>query len=473
MCGLSGAMSSTLNGQELNMFKDLLNISSLRGSTGAGVIVNQDTYKPVTRVLRTTQISGALAYSEKMQELLQPRVNCVVGHARLPTKGGVEIEHVHPHRFGHIIGVHNGTMWKVGGEYVKDQSDSAMLFKSFSEQGVVKTIEGSEGAYALVWIDEKERTLNFLRNSQRTLFFKNIGWGAQGNKNASVIYWASEKEMLDLIFARSYRNNNHWDTYLPVDTWFKYPLDIKHVIRTQEVVQNVRPLPQKPKPATGNVTGRGRTDIFDDDQLPFREGGGTDLTWVRGAYRHNNGERSNVICLPDRSKAATTLPAPAKSGAELSAMSKQARKAYLRKRKEQEKDALKRLETFRAANMAFKADMEKAKKTEGIDPHAPNPEPPVADPTPMFPRDLRRDANNRAPFHARGDDVSDVCRERIPVRIAGSACAWCGETVSVGEKVFLVSADLGANRTFICDDCGTKEYAYEYAELAKLGVVVN
>lgn len=489
MCGLSGAMSSTLSGPELGMFKDLLNISSLRGNTGAGVIVNQDTFKPVVRVLRTTGISGHLAYGEKLHELFQSRVNCVIGHARLPTKGGIEIENVHPHRYGHILGVHNGTMWKVNGEFVKDQSDSAMLFKSFAENGVIETIKNSDGAYALVWIDEKERTLNFLRNAQRTLFFKNIGWGTKENRNASVIYWASEKEMLDLIFQRSYRSNNHWDTYLPVDTWFKYPLDIKHVIRTQEVVPNVRPLPPRVIPAR-TQHGRGRTDTsgVEDVQDVFQDGSGctaerhgrTNLNWVGDQLRRNN-----VLCLPDRSKGPDkTPPAPPKSGAELSAMSKQARKAYLKKRKDQEREAARRLETFRAVNMALKAE-ERRKTIEGeMEPHTASPEPsprPAYSSGVMFPRDLRdrtdTDENSAPPYEqlnsSRGDDISDIGRERTPARIVGRACCWCGDSAEVGNKVFLVGTDLGAAREFICDDCGTKEYAYEYAKLAKLGVVVN
>lgn len=250
MCGLSGVMSSTVSWQEENMFKDLLNISSVRGSDGSGVIVSQGgpymKPHPAIRSFKTTEIAGALAYSGELAELLKPRTNAIIGHARWPTKGGNDLAACHPHRSGHIIGVHNGTMHRVNGEQVKDKSDSVMLFESFAKVGVEETIKESEGAYALVWIDEDDGTINFLRNEQRTLHFKNIGW----QKNISTMFWASEPSMLDFVFARSFKGENTWDTYLPPNKWFKYPLAVHHRIETVGLSKEVKPkersfLPQR------------------------------------------------------------------------------------------------------------------------------------------------------------------------------------------------------------------------------------
>lgn len=241
MCGLSGVMSSTVSWQEENMFKDLLNISSVRGSDGSGVIVSQvGPYMkphPAIRSLRTTEISGKLAYSGELAELLKPRVNAIIGHARWPTKGGMDLASCHPHRAEHILGVHNGTMHIVNGEKVKDKSDSVMLFESFAKVGIEETIKESEGAYALVWIDENDQTLNFLRNEQRTLYFKNIGW----QKNINTVFWASEQPMLDFVFARTFKGENTWNTYLPPNKWFKYPLNVGHRIETVGASKEVKP----------------------------------------------------------------------------------------------------------------------------------------------------------------------------------------------------------------------------------------
>lgn len=251
MCGLSGVMSSTVSWQEEGMFRDLLNISSLRGSDGSGVIVSQAgpfmKPNPMIRSLRTTEISGKLAYSGELDELLKPRVNAIIGHARWPTKGGVDLASCHPHRSGHIIGVHNGTMYRVNGEAVKDKSDSAMLFESIAAIGVEETIKESDGAYALIWVDETDNTINFLRNEQRTLYFKNIGW----QKNISTMFWASEQSMLDFVFKRTFKGENTWDTYLPPHKWFKYPLAVGHKIETVGLSKEVKPKERSFLPHTG------------------------------------------------------------------------------------------------------------------------------------------------------------------------------------------------------------------------------
>jgi hypothetical protein len=364
-------MSSTIAFGEENIFKDLFNISSLRGFEGAGVIVSQREVlkaSPVIRTLKTTQIAGALAYSEKLAELLKPRCNIIAGHARWPTKGGTELAAAHPHRFGHIIGVHNGTMHKVAGEDVKDRSDSALLFESFEKIGVEETIKTSDGAYALVWVDEKEQTINFLRNGQRTLYFKNVGW----SKNINTLVWASESEMMDFVFKRNYRGNNTWDTYLPVDTWFKYPLDVKHLIQPVEVKTDVKPAPKVY--AMGEYRGhygggrRYRSGVFNGDDQ-----GIDDIPWMRADQ--------NVLPLP---RPGMTL--------------KQQERLAKRVAKE-EAARQRRLEQFRAVNA----------KQLGLDP----------------PFDIEDQLRDLA--HEPGLAIA---------KLEGKECAWCGSVACVGDTVF-------------------------------------
>src|SRR5690606_12530726 len=50
-------------------------------------------------------------------------------------------------------------------------------------------------AYALVWVDLKEKTLNFVKNNKRPLNFTYL-------YNRSTLLWSSQREMIDFVFDR-------------------------------------------------------------------------------------------------------------------------------------------------------------------------------------------------------------------------------------------------------------------------------
>jgi hypothetical protein len=476
---------------------------------GSGVIVSQtiSTKKtPTIRSLRTTKIAGVLAYSDELSELLKPRCNAIIGHARWPTKGGVDIKAVHPHRFGHIIGVHNGTLYKVAGQDVPaGTSDSAMLFESFSKIGVEETMKDTRGAYALVWIDEQDQSINFLRNAERTLFFKNVGW----NDNISTLFWSSEQEMLDFAFKRSYKGNNTWSTYLPIHKHFKYPLDVKHVIRPLSVT-DVKP--EEPKVSNwvgGHWRGRGtgghngnhhrsqghaqgvtqRRELW-NEQWPEAD----DLPWERLSdvrsetrpIRSSDGkvfvngrwvEGDNVLRLPspqnveDRLKALAEKAPPEEPEKPVEAntatvadkpLSKQQQKRLAKQLAQEERDAKKRLQRFQVAQRVGR----------------------VINPPKEF--DVSVDIESPDPLN---DDISDVGlpanytrnREETPIdqrigrdliRCVDRGCAWCGSVAVAGDNVFPTSSDVGS-KDFVCYDCGNNEQVKPYLGQIRTAVVTN
>lgn len=428
MCGLSGVMSSTISWQEEGMFKDLLSVSSLRGYEGSGVIVSQKKVlrqNPAIRCIRTPLISGALANSAELAELFKPSINAIIGHARWPTRGGNDIHAVHPHRAGHIIGVHNGTLNKVAGNDVKDQSDSKLLFESFAKIGVKETILGCEGAYALVWIDENEQTLNFLRNGQRPLFFKNVGW----QKNISTLYWASEREMLDFVFKRTYKGENTWDTYLPTDTWFKYPLDVSHVIKPEEVIADVRPAPKVyPTSFRGNQHQH-RSTLFDYHDLNDDI---NDLPWMR------------------RDERPLALPPPGKGGT-VSPQSKAQAKKDLKARKKEAADRLKALKKFH--NVQWDDE--------------------VQDYVPRLSKEEAK-LKETARKGNLGDVAAALAVRTNPTRymqLEGRPCSWCSTKAACGEIIYPVgSSDLG-DTTFVCWDCGSNPDCKDFIDECRTATV--
>ena len=473
-------MSSSLSNPELDIFRDLLNVASLRGSQGSGVAVVQNHHfkGPSVHTLKTKYIAGALAYSPEFTALVQPRASAVIGHARLPTKGGLDEDAVHPHRFGHIVGVHNGTMHRVAGQEVKDQSDSAMLFKAISEVGVEEAIKESAGAYALVWTDEKEGTLNFLRNSWRPLYFKNVGWG---DKNANTVFWSSETEMLDFIFKRSYKGNNAWDTFLPPDTLYKYPLDVKHVVRAIEVKKDVRPTPPKVTTYYPRGNGHGESaflrDWDDDGEVTTHNN--ARYVWnvdkqqyellpplVRG---RNDGTGGDADTTSDSTSAelpwagvnrTLRLPPP-----DLSKMTKAERKKYMKEAKLEEVKALRRLAAFRRANEIEEMRQARAAKEKDLKPHFAD----LIDDTVDHGGSSGGDANSSADRSG----VGDMGSSSRTLRVVGRVCVWCDHAAEVGEKVFLSNNDIGC-KDFICFECGTcNSAAAAFTSDARMATVVN
>lgn len=452
MCGLSGVMSSSISDHEQGMFRDLFNISSLRGFEGCGVIVGQKDAHRAVKVerIRSPYVSGVLAYSSELSALTKSPINLLVGHARWPTKGGTDREALHPHRTRHITGVHNGTLHKVAGKYVKnDESDSAKMFEAIADMGIEEAIKETDGAYALIWVDEEDQTINFLRNSQRTLHFANIGW----QNNIGTLLWSSERDMLNLIMSRSYKGTNTWDTYLPADRHFKYPLKVEHRIKPISVTE------LKPKPKVYPAMGSHRTPGYYDTinwgdydsawenydngkaDCPFEAApSGPKPAGMDAVERIIHGARpSNVVPIvrPEQATALTSIrPALEKLQEEID----EARTNWTAKKSKNASKRYMRLIAKRSA-MIDKAIEQAREKDKPL--RLPPPAPFLdADQTPVKPNG---DLN---------DSVEDLFTKN---NYGGRCCSWCGSPVHVGEKVFpLDYSDLGGrDKEFVCFDCGT------------------
>lgn len=200
MCGIVGIAGSLQTHDEKTM-KRLFMLDHFRGehSTGLAAI----------RTDKTVHIAKLGSHSLDLFEM--PRFKAAlngfqskafIGHNRHATRGGVSTANAHPFQFGHITGVHNGTLDYQSAKRLADACgeeytvDSAQLFCAFEKLGVEETIalctEGKDsttGAWSLVWYDSKLDTLNFLRNQHRPM------WWAF-NEDYNRLYWASEWPMI-------------------------------------------------------------------------------------------------------------------------------------------------------------------------------------------------------------------------------------------------------------------------------------
>ena len=226
MCGIAGVLSSILTRPEIDIFEQLMIVSTLRGREGAGIITvdanidKKNGFNP-TRWHKYTGSGAAFIDTKGYKDKVHNRPkSALIGHCRLPTKGAASnIENVHPHIIGELAGVHNGTMWSVNSKYLTDtQSDSLALYKLISEQGIQEAVNNSSGAYALVWVDNANETINFLRNSDRPLWFGVHDWQPD---RPTTLFWESEKNFLELCMGRAALKAKVWQ--LPTDEVHSFP----------------------------------------------------------------------------------------------------------------------------------------------------------------------------------------------------------------------------------------------------------
>lgn len=241
MCGLVGAAGDLPYNFRTTIFKDFLDVCQVRGRDSTGVIKvskgdqNYDWCKAIG--------SPAYLYDGKQYEkhIESGDASVLIGHCRHKTIGDISIKNAHPFDFPDqgICGVHNGTL----NNYYRlpthkhNMVDSEILYAFLAESGPEEVFSTIEGAWACVWWNDKEKTLNFIRNDKRPLYFT---W----SEDARQMFWASEPWMFNVVERRL----KLWDggkdkkkiIELPVDTLWSFRIDAS--AKGDAKVLNMRPV---------------------------------------------------------------------------------------------------------------------------------------------------------------------------------------------------------------------------------------
>lgn len=212
MCGIVGLFSTTtVSNAEIDLFKGLLAVDIIRGAHATGVIKVNTFQNKVTTHKRADDAYTFLASEETREFFDKDRGNLLIGHNRYATMGDkADHENAHPFQQDHITMVHNGGVSSWGLDLLEGSKDPAvkvdshMVAMTIAKHGIKKAVtEHLDGAFALVWWDEKERSLNFIRNDERPMFIAVLTSG--------TMVWASEKGMLDVYCDRASKSGPKYD----------------------------------------------------------------------------------------------------------------------------------------------------------------------------------------------------------------------------------------------------------------------
>src|SRR5687767_5870571 len=148
MCGLAGVLSTHLIEKDIDVFRQLLIVSALRGwhSTGTAIIGREEYKKPMEGIV-DKEVGDPYVFfrgtdfEKNVKEYKSKKA--ILGHCRYATKGEINRDNAHPFIVNPtgeegraIVGVHNGTVWGDFDYKDKYPTDSQALYHNIAEKGL-------------------------------------------------------------------------------------------------------------------------------------------------------------------------------------------------------------------------------------------------------------------------------------------------------------------------------------------------
>jgi hypothetical protein len=221
MCGIVGIIPKSKVGfstDERDAFMDGLYIDALRGTDGTGVMYGRNNGETVIM----KEASPAWEFLGKpeaktMSQELFGNSRWAFGHNRAATRGVKKDENSHPFIVdNHIVLLQNGTYVGDHKHHKNTEVDTEAVAHVIAEHpGELETaLQKINAAYVLVWWNDKEKSLNIIRNHERPLWWTEDTLGS--------LFFFSEWGIMYAACDRHDINFKHAPKEVPVGTHIKF-----------------------------------------------------------------------------------------------------------------------------------------------------------------------------------------------------------------------------------------------------------
>jgi predicted glutamine amidotransferase len=207
MCGLVGFVGSHTSNpypaKRGDWFEQALFADTFRGpdSTGVFTVSEKGQVYSAKKAMWAPDFISTRAYRSIKGTFADAQM--IIGHNRKATQGKVNQSNAHPFTVGHITLVHNGSLsasWRTDLSVTNKgfEVDSQAIAYALSIAPAEEVIPKIRGAFALIWWDDKAKTLNIVRNDERPLYI-----AYPKDRREEYFMLASEGEMITWLAERN------------------------------------------------------------------------------------------------------------------------------------------------------------------------------------------------------------------------------------------------------------------------------
>jgi hypothetical protein len=291
MCGIAGVYSTQYTNPEKDLFQRLLLLNAFRGMDSTGVVKIRNKPRLSCARIRAVLPSPEFIFTKKGSEFISEidKVIGMIGHTRAATKGSVTAQNAHPFEFDNVIGVHNGTIKYSFEGSEKYDTDSEALYKLINDYGIeeaLNKVAHADPAYALVFIDKRQGTLNFIKNSKRPLCFTFM-------YGRTTLAWSSTRDALEfgIKSGSTAANLSGWEPSDKADPFFTLK---NHQLMSIKLGQPATTATLKTLDVKEAVTSYGYSGNYS----------GSSMAWIKGSdgqYRSKEAEAERLANLAKNS----------------------------------------------------------------------------------------------------------------------------------------------------------------------------
>lgn len=293
MCGVFGIAGPGIVGKDLDILTNLGLASQIRGRDGSGIYQIRSNgargynsellYKSVDNF--STYLDDISIFKKEIGPILNNiSVDVIIGHVRAKTRGEISNENSHPFMFDKIVGAHNGTLKDAKYQDPK-KTDSELMFNDINERGLVPVLEelDKDSAFAITLYDKVKKEVNLVVNEMRPLSVAFL-------LDRGVIYWASERSMLEWILDRHGEKYKAYTVVVNKIIKFK-PQDVTVANNRKNPIDCMRAVSlERPKRVFNNTVQKQQVTVLPKKEEPEKKEEPTKV--------ENKEVSNNVIVLP-------------------------------------------------------------------------------------------------------------------------------------------------------------------------------